>query len=575
MAEETPRRRWRWVRWLILILVLLSPYLILWSMIGRKPKIEPGSVLVVRLAGEIDEGPSEDPLEELQQLFGGGEGALSLHEIRRGLRHAQKDNRIVGVLLEIQPLQAGWGTIDELRTLITDLRQAGKPVQALLSSDFVDEREYLLATAAGRVVMAPEGGLMLNGMHADIAFFRGLLDNLKIQPEVLQLKEYKSAFEPLVNKSMSPAMREWVTSLVGEIHGRFLSYVATQRKIDTERLAKLMDRGVLTSKEGLAAGLIDAVGYRDELEDALAGGKSERKKRTSLARYVKALPDEPKKGQVALIYAVGPILAGSDGAPGRGEVIEGPRLARTIREAADDEHIKAIVMRVNSGGGSAVGSDMVWREIERIKSKKPVVVSMGDVAGSGGYWISMNADAIVAQPATITGSIGVVFPHFNVLPLWQWTGGTIDGVKFGQNADIMSSFKNWTPEQRERILAWMQHVYDDFVARVAKGRKLPESQVEPMAHGRVWTGSQAKERKLVDELGGLEVALRIAREKAKLPPSPDAEPVVFPRQRGLLAALSQLSTATRPVTAEALMQAVMHELAQKQVVLMMPSIEIR
>ncbi|MCS6914464.1 MAG: signal peptide peptidase SppA [Myxococcales bacterium] len=541
MAEATPkrpRRRRRFILFTVFVVILLSVL----SLIGRRPKIDPGTVLVVSLEGEIPEAPPQDPFRQITSLLEQRDGTPSLHELRRALRHARDDSRIAGVLLEVRALECGWAVIDEIRGLISDVRAAGKPVQVLLSGDFAEEKEYAVASSASRIVLAPEAGLLLNGLLAEVTFFRGLLDWAMIEPEVLQLKEYKSAGEPFVNRRMSPAMREALSSLLSEIHGRFLAQVAEQRKIDPGKLRQMLDRGLLTSKEGLSAGLVDALGYRDEVEQAM--GADQTKKRITVARYLKALADEPTRGNVALIYATGPIVAGEvQSGLGAGEVIEGPRLARLIRQAAEDEQIKAIVLRVDSPGGSAVGSDMIWREIQRTRSqKKPVVVSMSSVAASGGYWISMGADAIVAQPSTITGSIGVVSMHFNILPLWERIGLSLDTIKLGENADLMSPFRSWNAEHKARLIAWMQAVYDDFVARVARGRKLSESVVEPLAHGRIWSGTQAQQRKLVDEVGGLELAVRIARERAGLPPS-GPEPVVFPRSKGVLAMLAEMGHA--------------------------------
>ena len=322
MAEEpTPRRR-RYRR-LLIVLALIAVPVILLMLAGRKPTIKPGTVLMITLEGDVHEGPPGDPLRQLGMALGGAEATPSLHELRRALRHAKTDGRIAGVVLEVRHLSCGWAVVEELRDLIAEVRGAGKPVQALLSGDMAEEKEYSVAAAAGRVLLAPAGGLLLNGLLAEVTFYRGLLDWLQIEPEVLMFKEYKSAGEPFVNKQMSPAMREVLQSLLSEIHGRFVSQVAAARKIDGDKLQKLLDRGLLTAKEGQSVGLIDGVGYRDELEEAL--GAKKKSERASVQRYLKALGDEPQLGSVALIYASGPIMAGSgQGGFGGSEIIEGP-----------------------------------------------------------------------------------------------------------------------------------------------------------------------------------------------------------------------------------------------------------
>lgn len=545
MADETVPRRSRWRRRLVIALLLLLPPVVLLLLVTRKPTIEPGTVLVVHLEGQLPEAAPDDPFTRLGRSLSGAEGPASLHDLRRALVRARTDSRISGVLLEIHPVQTGWAAIDEVRELLAEVRAAGKPVQALLAGDFIEEREYTLALPAGRIVCNPEAGVMLNGLLAEVTFYRGLLDNLRIEPQVLQFKEYKSAGEPLVNREMSPAMRESLTAILGGIHERFLSRVAAERKIDPAELRRLVDRGLLTTGDAVKARLLDGVGYRDELLDALQpgdkDGKGGKKRVASVGRYLKALPDEPHMAEVALIYAVGPILSGTGGGGplGGGEVIHGEKTAKAIREAAAEDSVKAIVLRVDSPGGSAVGSDFVWREIERTRKKKPVVVSMSNVAASGGYWISMGADAIVAEPSTITGSIGVVAIHVNALPLLRWAGMTVDTIKLGQRADLMSMLRSWGPEDQARMTDWMKMVYEDFVGKVAKGRGLQEADVEAMARGRIWSGERARELKLVDALGGLREALRLARERAKLPPKADDEPVVFPRDRGLMKLLAQ------------------------------------
>jgi len=534
-------------RWIIAILVLSGVALLgLFAFIGFAftffggPEVKRGSIVVVRFEGDIEEAPPE---HALSFLVTGGASFVTLYELRRLVEAASQDERIAGVLLEIGNVSSGRASVEEARGLIARMREAKKPVQAVLVGDFVGEKEYLLASAADRIIVAPQAALLLNGISAEVIFWRGTFDKLHVEPQFFMFKEYKSAAEPYINREMSKPMREWLNSMLNDFYSRFLSEVASRRGQSVDVLKALFDKGGLTAREGLEAKLVDALGYPEDAEAQIrkvAGVTSDERERIGARRYLSGAEEALEGEQIALIYANGAISASGKSANPLGEGgILGPRLASTIHEAAEDTRVKAIIMRVNSPGGSAVGSDFVWRAVTAAKKKKPVIVSMGDVAGSGGYWISMAADSIVAQPSTITGSIGVVFGKFNLTGLLDWAGAHVDRVKVGENADLMSEFTSLDPKQAARVKAWMTEVYDEFVRRVAEGRGLTYEVVEPIAHGRVWTGAQAKERKLVDSLGGLDAAIEIARDKAHIPKDSKISLRRFPRRKGLLEALSE------------------------------------
>ncbi len=499
------------------------------------PTLERGTILELRVAGELAEGPPTNPLAELIRS-----GSLSLWEIRKTLESAAKDERVAGVKLVIEPFGAGWGAIEELRDIVKKFRASGKPVHAFLAGDIFQEAEYELATAADEIWMNPESGGLLNGIEAAVTFFRGSLEKLRIEPNVLMFKEYKSAGEPFDRREMSRYYREALSDLLADIYERFVEDVATRRGIDRERARGDLDRGMMTAQTLLEEHWVDSLGYLDELEEALrkaAGTK--RYQGLALQRYrnVHLLPKlgNPET-RIAVVFGEGPIVASSQSDLFAGSQILGPVIAQAIRDAARDDRVKAIVFRVNSPGGSAVGSDLIWREIENAKARgKPVVVSMSSVAGSGGYWISMAADAIVAQPTTITGSIGVVGMKFNLKGLYEWLGTNIDtSVSFGKNADIWSPYASWSPQQREIVKAWMGAIYADFVGKVAQGRNLPVERVETIAKGRIWSGKDAKEKGLVDAIGDLDTAIAIAREKAGIPKDAEVSFVLYPKRKGLL-----------------------------------------
>src|SRR6202158_5106538 len=534
-------------RWIIGILVVGGVLVVgFFGLVGFAltflggPDVKRGSILVVRFEGDIDEAPPENVLS----FFAGPGGSfVSLYELRRVVEAAMKDDRIAGVLMEIGNINSGLASVEEARGLIGKLRDGKKPVEAVLVGDFVGEKDYLPPTAATRTTLSPESGLLLNGLTAEVTFWRGTFDKLHVEPQFFMFKEYKSAAEPYINREMSKPMREWIESMLGEFYTRILTEISSPRGQSVQALRAMLDQGGLTAREGLESKLVDALGYPEDSEAEMrkaAGLGTEKRERIGARRYLAAAEDLQEGEQIGLIYALGAISSSgkSNSNPLSEGGIMGPKLASIIHEAAEDTKVKAIILRVNSPGGSAVGSDFVLRAVKAAKQKKPVIVSMGDVAGSGGYWISMSADAIVAQPSTITGSIGVVFGKFNLSGLLAWAGANVDRVKIGENADLMSEFKSFDPNQAKRVKAWMTEVYDDFVRRVAEGRGLTYEVVEPIAHGRVWTGAQAKERKLVDALGGLDTAIEIAREKAHIAKDAKVQLRRFPRRKGIWELLS-------------------------------------
>lgn len=545
------------------------------------PSIEKGTVISLRFTGPIPDGPSTDPFAELSKALGGG-GPLSLHDLRTLVDAVKDDDKVAGVVMEVGPLGEGMGKIEETREILLQLK-GKKKLYAFINSDFIGEDSYYLASAADKIVVNPETGFALNGFVGQVTFWRGTLEKLRVKPDVIMFKEYKSAGEPFRNKEMSPAFEEWLSSVLNEYYDRFCETVATSRGLDAAHLKTLFAKGGLTAPEALKEKLIDATGYIDELEAELrtaAAPDQDEPRWVGAKRYLASKRGFGAKGEkIAVIYAMGPISSqhGTQGIFG-GEGIAGPDLAKTIREAADDDSIKAIVMRVDSPGGSAIGSDYVRREIQLAKAKgKPFMVSMGTVAGSGGYWISMDADKIVAQPSTLTGSIGVVFMKLNLRGFFEYIGANIDGMKVGENADILSEQSNLTPEQRKTMEEWMTTVYDDFVNAVAKGRGMTYEQAEPLAHGRVWTGAQAKERGLVDELGGLEKAVELALDKAGLA-GKEHQLVVFPRQKNFFEALAEgmedVSVRSNPDTLD-MLHRLQKDAATPKVMVVMPEVEVR
>ncbi|MBI1746691.1 MAG: signal peptide peptidase SppA [Acidobacteria bacterium] len=560
-----------------LFLVMISIPFVLWRMLSEEPKIESGTFVELDLSGSIAEAHETAPLSGL--LYGRG---LSIFEIRQMLESLARDTRVPAVYLKVRPLGIGWGATEELRDMLLDFKKSKKKIYALLDADFVEEKEFLLAATADRIYLNPEGGLLLNGLLAEVEFYRKALEKLHVEPHYLQFKEYKSAGEPFSREHMSEYFREVLDSILGDIQSRFVDYVSDARQVDKIQLQNLMEEGLFLPSQALAEKLVDKLGYADEVEQALADdflkGAKKEYKGISAERYFRSIDKPYQAGgkKVALVFASGPITSGKS--EPLSEMIGGETLAGYIREARKDKDIKAIIMRVNSPGGSAVGSDLVWREICLAKKEKPVVVTMSTVAGSGGYYIAMGADAIVSQPSTLTGSIGVVGGKFNVRGLFEWLGINVDTVKKSKNADLFSFFSSPDEEQIGQFRTWMAAIYKDFVTKAAEGRKVEYDTLEPLAHGRVWTGQQAKARGLIDELGGLDTAIKLIKEKAKMKADEEIALVVYPKKKGFLDVLSEIDLRVGPGIHKTRemdqLRRIISSLEQMQPWLLMPEIAI-
>ncbi len=574
-----PRRSNRTVLFVILGLGLFATIAaagFVFAMLSPSPAtLDEPSVLEITVDGGYVEGSVDNPLAEL----GFSDDGSSLYDLTRALDHAATDENVAAVRLDVRSPLLGFAQQQELAQAVARFRESGKPVVAHLQADMVSNGRYYVASTADEVWSTPEALWMIQGLQADVMFFRGVLDKLKIEPDVLMFKEYKSAGEPFQNTEMSDPMREALTAVLGDVQRMWIEGVATRRELTPEEVRGVVDAGVMTPQGAEDAGLVDHFGYADEVSDALEErlGLDDYAK-VELGRYLETLPEPSSEQRIAVVFGEGPILAaeGDDGNPfADTSTIYGPKLARAIRKAAETDRVKAIVLRVNSPGGSAVGSDLVWREIQRAKADGiPVIVSMSSVAGSGGYWISMGADAIVAQPSTITGSIGVVFTKLNVRGFYEWLGATVDSVSFAENSDLMSPYHSLDEEQYAKLESAIGVMYEHFVTKVADGRGMSFDDVEPLAHGRIWSGEDARERKLVDELGGLSAAIALAADKASVDAaSTDIE--VFPKSKTFFERLAEGElgvTTSSPSPAQ--VRAWLERLAEPRANVQMPDIRI-
>lgn len=527
---------------------------------------EPGAVTLahIKLAGSMEEGPvAEDP------LFGGGTENFKAKLDR--IRKAKEDTGVQGLLLQLDGVEASWGKLDELRRAVADFRKAGKKAFALIEAG--EMPDYVIALACDEICMPESGWLMLTGLRAEVSFYKELLKHLGVKADMLQMGDFKGAAEPYTRDSMSPAFRKQLESVLDDYFemGLVASIVQGRngKNLTAEQVKKLIDRGPYTAKAALAAGLVDRVAYSDQFQASLKSAlkadelkvtrnygqaKKEEIDFSNPLTAIMKLLSSPKatvstKPKVAVIYAVGVINTGkSSSNPLSGDSVGSTTLIEAIRQAEEDKTVHAIVLRVDSPGGSALASDLIWNELNRCR--KPVIASMGDTAASGGYYISMAARRIYAEPGTLTGSIGVVGGKMALGGLYDKVGIKTDIISRGANSGIMSSSTPFTDAERTAMTSLMKDVYDQFLDKAAAGRKkaggaLTRSELEKLAGGRIWTGRQAKANGLVDELGTLEDAIRAARdltdmEKDKLP-----ELLILPKPRSFLDSLLDGGASTR------------------------------
>ena len=478
----------------------------------------------------------------------------TLRGLFKKLDALKTDDEIAGIIFKIDNVSIGWATLQEIRTKLHEFRAAGKETIGYLESG--DNAEYLLAAAMDRTVLMPAGSLNLTGLRAEVMFYKGLLDKLDIQADMLAMGKYKSGVEPYMRDGMSDAFRASMTALLDDLYAQLLNQIVESRDgITAESASGLIDRGPFTAEEALQEKLVDALQYYDELLTTLktaAEGEDvqvvepsgERKRKVpdmnSFAGLMQLFsmlnpPQRARSGagenQIALIYANGPILPNVESLFASMSVITPNTLKEAFEKARTDDSVRSVVLRIDSPGGSALASDLIWREVVLTQREKPVVVSMGDVAASGGYYIAMAAGTIVAHPSTLTGSIGVFGGKLNMKGFYNKVGLTKEIITYGQNATLYSDYGGFTPTERERVEKMMQTIYKDFVGKAAAGRGKSFDEIDEIAQGRVWTGKQAKVLGLVDALGGLDTALSIAKEQAGFSADDKVNLIVLPEQK--------------------------------------------
>ncbi len=513
------------------LLVLLIVFAVIGSKGGPETKIEDASVLHIELDGTFQERANEkgggfDPF--------GAEQGTGIDRFMADLEQAAKDDRIKGIFLDVKMPAAAPSTMRDLRNAISAFRESGKWVVAY--SEFYTQGGYYLASAADEVYLYPEGEMDWRGLNAEVMFLKNMLDKLEIEAQIIRGPDnkFKSAVEPFMYDKMSDANREQTATFIGDIWRLMLEDIAESRNITVDALNLGADSlSYMYAPNAVDAGLINGLKYRDEVIAMMrtklgiaeeADSDEDDKKAddlplVSMSAYHRDVKDKEEdegksRDRIAVVYAVGSIESGE----GSDQVIGSDRIAKALREAREDKHVKAIVFRVSSPGGSALASDVIWRETKLIREAgKPLVVSMGDYAASGGYYISCAADKIYANPNTITGSIGV----FGVIPnmekfLKNKIGITFDRYETNPHADMMSGVKPLDPKEMKSLQDMVSDIYTDFITKVAEGRGLTTAQVDSIGQGRVWSGEDAKQIGLVDELGDLDDAIAAAAALAGL-----------------------------------------------------------
>ncbi|TDO22749.1 signal peptide peptidase SppA [Pedobacter duraquae] len=484
----------------------------------KKVEIASNSILFLNLDQTILERTPIKRFENLPIIGSRDTKTIGFTDVIKSLKRAKTDDRITCIYINVTAPTAGKATLKEIRDALIDFKKSKKPIIAY--SEVYTQDAYYLASVADKVYLNPEGDLEFKGFSSELTFFKGAMEKLGVEAQIIRVGNYKSAVEPFITDKMSDYNRKQVTAYVGGLYDTFLQGISESRKINKDTLFNYANvYKIQSAKDALTYKLIDGLRYKDEILDELRKISRESGNdplnTVSINDYAESTPAESftQKNKIAVIFANGDIVGGE----GSESSIGSERISRAIRKARLDTSIKAIVLRINSGGGSALASDVMWREVVLAKKVKPVIASFGDVAASGGYYMAVAADSIFVQPNTITGSIGVfgIIPNFKNL-LNNKLGITFDGVKTGQYADIMSTTRPLTPAERVIVQTGVNHVYDTFLTRVAEGRKKTKAQIDAIAGGHVWIGTDAIKIGLADRLGSFQDAITAAGKKAKI-----------------------------------------------------------
>lgn len=539
-----------WILGVISGLILAFLFVVLLGVLvlkvgSRPPSVGDGTTLVLDLEGEIVEHNPGDVFGRLLQRG----PRPTVREILESVGKATADSHVTGMVVRERDTDFGWAKGQEIRAALQRFRKSGKKLYCHLVDPNL--REYYVATACEKVFLQPVGMLNVKGIRAEAEFFRGTLDKLGVRAELLHTGPYKTYANSFTERQFTPEHKEMTTWLMDGVYENALEGISEARGKSMDEVRALVEGGPYQAPDARKAGLIDDTLYEDQVFDLMKNQDAKKRmNRVSFSRYVDVPLEDAgirPRQRVAIVYAVGDILHGSGGVDplGGGPSVGSDSMGRLLRQVADDNSIKAVVLRVDSPGGDALASETIWREVSRLGSRKPLVVSMSDVAASGGYYISAVGAPIVADPSTITASIGVVSGKVSIRDLYAKLGITKDMVYRGPNATLDSDYTSYTPQQMRLAQTQMDGIYQAFLKRVADARKMTVEEVHAIGQGRVFTGEQARQRKLVDELGGLERAVEVAKLKAGIPAAEPVRWVPYPAPRTLFEILMEKAPLAR------------------------------
>jgi protease-4 len=516
----------------VAVFASIAGFALLYVLFGREPAVPARSTLVLRVGGDLTEMEPADVVGYLR-----GAKTPTVRTIIDSLRKAKVDTRIRAVLLKPTAFSSPfWGKVQEIRDAVIDFRKSGKPIYAYL--EYGGDREYYLATAADKVFLMPSSPLDLVGVATYELFLRGTLDKIGATPDLHHIGTYKTAVNTFTQKGFTRAHREMDESLNRDLYEQIVRGIADGRKKSEPEIRTLIDEGPFLPEDALRAGLVDDIAYEDQVDEKLrSGDRVTRLEGDDYARVSLTSLGLNKGPRIAVIYADGAITGGKSGFdPVNGAVAGSDTLIEYIRRVRRDNSVRAIVLRIDSPGGSATASDAIWRELvvaRQEKSDRPLVASMSDLAASGGYYIAMPAQVIVAQPSTLTGSIGIFGGKIVTGGVYEKLGARIESTSVGKHAEINSPVRPYNADELKKLQEQLQSFYDQFVEKAADSRHTTPEKIDALAQGRVWTGRQAKQNRLIDELGGLDYAVTIAKQRAKIPPETEVELVTYPPRKSL------------------------------------------
>jgi protease IV len=518
---------------IVVVLIAVIAVFAVASLRTRPAAIADGSTLILHLQGDAPESPPVDVTIPFLQP----RTPVTVENIWSMLRHAAADSRIKAVVFEPQGASVGWAKMQEIRADLEQFRKSGKPLIAYMRA--ANMRDYYMASACSKIYMSPVDELDVKGIGLELMYYKNTLDKLGVQVDVEHVGKYKDYGDQFTRSSMSPETKEVMTSLIDNLFADLIDTIAKGRGKSPETVRALIDDGPFLAKQAKANGLVDGLRYEDEVLGELKTTLHQTElKKTTEQEYVN-VPDSAAGGagrdQIAFVVGEGSISRGDSAtsALSGDNGLESEAFDKMLSKVANDSDIKGVIVRIDSPGGEVSASDDMWRAMNELHKKKPMVISMSDDAASGGYYMAMSGDTIVAYPGTITGSIGVVFGKPNLHGLYDKIGVTKDSVSRGRFAMIESDYASLTEPERAKLREDIDSDYEDFVGKVAASRKKPVSAIEPIAQGRVWLGNQAKANGLVDELGGLDRAIELIKKKSGIPSGDKVSLVLYPAKRSV------------------------------------------